>query len=376
MRTIQGARASWLVGALGACLLTAGAARADIATERPGSILIFPKVVRDGTRDTAIQISNTGNMVNCARCFYLDAQASENGGPICEETDFQICLTKQQPTVWDVDEGRKVYPFDEFGQYGSGLDPGLIPPAPQGFTGALICVEVDSNGVPVAQNKLKGEATIFGETLPIFSRYNGIALTSGDSSNLPPANKLDLNGHEYAQCPDSHRLNFIPDGGNDPVIEQIGNGGRCENGPPGAGCNNDLDCPGISGPCITGLSSVVTNLTVLPCNLDLQNGLPTTVSLTFAVHDEFETMFSGSTTVDCWSSFSIGGIPALRSTLQTGGDISTQYATAQFRSTSGGPVVAVAEVFHSDAIANTATAAENLHMVGVGSNATIRIADE
>ena len=367
MRTIQGARASWLVGALGACLLIAGAARADIATERPGSILIFPKVVRDGTRTTGIQISNTGNMVNYVRCFYVDSA--------CEETDFELALTKQQPTVWDVSEGRHVYPFEPFGFYGSGLDPGLIPPAPLGFTGALVCVEVNADGVPVAQNKLKGEASIFGATASVFSRYNAIAITSGNGPNVAPTNKLDLNGSEYAQCPDTNQLNFIPDGGNDPVIEQIGNGGRCQNEAPGAGCNDSSQClPGDA--CITGLSSVVTNLTFLPCNLDIQNALASKVTLDIQVRDEFEVLHSGGTTFSCWTSFSIGAIPAMRSTLLTGGEISTEFATAQIRSTSGGPVVGIAEVFHSDAIGNTASAAENLHMIGIGPNATIRIADQ
>jgi hypothetical protein len=208
-----------------------------------------------------------------------------------------------------------------------------------------------------------------------FSRYNALAITSGTGSNVDPKNRLDLNGSEYSQCPASLLLNFIPDGGNDPVIEAFGNGGRCQNEPPGAGCNSAAEClPGNA--CVTGFSSVVTNLTVLPCNLDLQNGIATLFSLQFAVLDEFETSFSGSVeNLSCWASFSIGDVPAMRSSLLPGGALVTQYATASISASVGGPVVGVAEVFHSDSIGNTASAAENLHMVGTGANATIRIAD-
>src|SRR5262245_54525058 len=143
MRTIQNVRAFGIGIALGACMFIAGAARADVtmdvSTERPGSILIFPKVVRDGTRDTVIQITNTSSMPDCARCFYLNGQPGRNGQPLCTSTDFFVCLTKQQPTHWEVSEGRPVDPRDDE----TGIDPGLIPPVPPGFIGALICNEVD-----------------------------------------------------------------------------------------------------------------------------------------------------------------------------------------------------------------------------------------
>ena len=68
-RTIVRAAAIGLL--LAAC--AAATARAETTTERSSSILIFPKVVFDGTRDTFIQISNTANSMVYAHCFYVNA---------------------------------------------------------------------------------------------------------------------------------------------------------------------------------------------------------------------------------------------------------------------------------------------------------------
>jgi hypothetical protein len=83
MRTTQCVRAGWLIGTVGACMLVAGAARADVTTERPGSILIFPKVVADGTRNTLIQVTNTGPIADQARCFYINGAKGRSGVAQC-----------------------------------------------------------------------------------------------------------------------------------------------------------------------------------------------------------------------------------------------------------------------------------------------------
>jgi hypothetical protein len=371
MRTIQCVRAGWLVGALGACILIAGAARADVATERPGSILIFPKVVRDGTRDTVIQISNTGNLTDHVRCFYVNGAPGPNGQPLWTVIDFFMWLTKQQPTHWSVSAGRRIDPSDPFGTPGAGLDPGLIPAVPQTFTGALVCVEVGTDGLPVGMNKLKGEATITGPSA-LVSKYNALAVAG---IAVARDNRLLLDNLEYNGCPAASVLNFVADGASDPVIEALGNGGTCTD-PPGAPCNSNADCnPTLPGICITGQSGVLTNLTVLPCNMDFQTGVPRRVSLNFAVRDEFENPFSGSLDISCWSSFDIGTVPAMRA-VAAGGALATQYATVRITSTSGGPVVAVAESFHVDSVGNSGSAAVNLIMEGTDPTAQIRLTDE
>ena len=68
-------------------------------------------------------------------------------------TDFNIWLTKQQPTHWQVSTGRFINPNDDCIENGrivpsadcadAGIDPGAIPPTARGFTGELKCIEVD-----------------------------------------------------------------------------------------------------------------------------------------------------------------------------------------------------------------------------------------
>jgi hypothetical protein len=347
MRTIQGVCTSTLIAAIAACTLSAGAARAATTTERPGSILIFPKVVTTGTRDTIIQITNTGNMPEDVRCFYLNGQS-------CFQTDFNIALTRQQPTVWTAETGRRVNPTDSQ----RGIDPGLIPPLPTNFAGALICVEVDTSDRPLVRNQLKGEATIVDDsgssTGNSVSKYNAIAVqgvSSGDMDNV-----LELDDAEYSECPASLLLNFPRDGGPDDVIEALGNGGLCVGGSNANDpCNNNADCD--SNNCSTGQSRTLTRLTVLPCNLDLERLVPTQVVLSLTGADETEAVISGGRGFSCWDSFTVDNLIITPP--------GTPFATLNIRSTVGGPVVGIAEYFRSDSVANTASAAVNLHAQGI-----------
>ena len=325
MRTTQCVRAGWLIGAVGACMLVAGAARADVTTERPGSILIFPKVVCNGTRDTVIQISNTSNVVDQARCFYINGAKGRTGVAQCNETDFFISLTKQQPTSWQACSGRSPIGFD-------GLGPGLVPPVPAGFTGALVCAEVDASLAPVAMNALKGEATLEGSpgNVADLSKYNGIAVLGNTSGANNSDNDLNLNGVEYNACPATSRVNFVAAEAPDPII------------------------PGLSGSELP--SSVTTTVTVLPCNLDMNAQVPTAVALTFAGAQGDETSFSGSRNISCWDSFTIDSSLI--------GAVPTEFGTLTIKSGKGGPVLAVVETLHSDGAGNTASAAFNTHMEG------------
>jgi hypothetical protein len=83
------------------------------STERGSSILAFPKVLADGDSDTIIQITNISNNMVHARCFYVNAAIDPfTGKPEWQVTDFLIWLTKQQPTHWQVSEGRFQDPSD------------------------------------------------------------------------------------------------------------------------------------------------------------------------------------------------------------------------------------------------------------------------
>jgi hypothetical protein len=52
--------------------LAVGGAQAQVTTEKSASILVFPKVIANGTRDTVIQITNTSNSMVHAHCFYVN----------------------------------------------------------------------------------------------------------------------------------------------------------------------------------------------------------------------------------------------------------------------------------------------------------------
>jgi hypothetical protein len=367
MRTIQYVRAGCLIGTLGACMLMAGLARADVTTERPGSILIFPKVVNAQGRNTIIQITNTGNSIDNLRCFYLDAQTGPSGQKLCQVTDFFLSLTKQQPTHWVVGSGRPVDPSDSV----TGFDPGLIPPVGSNFVGALVCAEVGDDDVPVGQNKLKGEATLVDASSADVSKYSGIAV---QAKSVGPDNLLSLNNTEYNACSTAAQFNFIPDGANDPVIEALGNGGTCAtvtNGTRnGLGCNNDSECP-ISGDgtatCNTGQSRVFNTITVLPCNLDFQNQVASKFNLNYLVTDGDEAQFSFSDSKDrsCWASINLADIKPAALPVSAGGDLLGPFATIRLSAASGGPFLFVAESFHVDADGNSAAAAVNVHTLGL-----------
>jgi hypothetical protein len=318
MRAIQSARAIGLAGVLGACLFLAGAAHAASDTERQGSILIFAKVVNNSQRDTVIQITNTGNMVNYARCFYLN-------GSSCRITDFDIALTKQQPTQWRASEGRPINLIDPFGSDGAGIDPGLVPALPPGFAGALICAEVSEDGIPLPQNKLKGEATLLDITengSNNTSEYNAITFPGG--ANNSDADLL-LNGTEYAACSSSHQLNYY-------------------------------SLPDQPDPVLGGNSSVVHNLTILPCNLDLSRRDPNPFSVDFVASNEFENRISGDIDGSCWANVSLNSLNL--------GQPLTTFGTLDL-TTDGTPVMLVSESFHTDLDSGeTGSAANNVHQTG------------
>ena len=356
MTTIEYVRASCLPAAVLACTLIAGAAGASTTDDRPGSILIFPKVVTTGTRDTVIQITNTGNMSNFLRCFYLN-------GDTCTNNDFGIALTKQQPTQWNVRSGRRVNPTDSQ----TGLDPGLIPPLPENFQGALICAEVDASDAPLIRNAVKGEATLVDKSASVtendVSKYNAVAVQGVTKANK--SNTLILDDKEYSACPASLIVNFNRQGP-DPVIEALGNGGRCVGGTnAGAPCNNNLNCDSLN--CATGQSRVETRVTVVPCTLDFEALTTSNFKLAFEFCDEDEICVSrGNGPFPCWGSFVLSqALVSLNATPYMTGGIKSLVTTGP-----AAPVVGVAETFYGDSVAHSASAAANLHSRGVCSNTT------
>jgi len=308
----------WSIAIASVLALTAGPSVADVTIERGSSIIVFPKVIFDSGAvtgkqpvDTIIQITNTSNSIVFAHCNYINAlpvdprfPPSETNPPRWQEVNFDIFLTKQQPTHWVVSSGRTQFPGDDvcYGDgnmvierdcNGAGFDPGLIPLTTDPFAGELRCVEVDSSGAPINGNHLKGEATIVaqanqpavGLVKTEISKYNALGIlglnTDLNSNNSDPVLCLGggvrpgcRNGAEYNGCPDEVFLNHFAEGADNPVVTEFGDP-----------------------------SEVFTELTLVPCTQDLERQIRPKVTVQFLITNEFEDLFSASITVDCWGNF-------------------------------------------------------------------------
>ena len=332
-------------------------AAAATTTELSSSILIFPKVVFDGSRDTVIQISNTANSMVHAHCFYVNAAPLCVGFGECPdacngtcvpqwvEVDFAIWLTKQQPTHWAVGNGRNPDPAAEQCSFdppnydcdAAGLSPGKIPPVNSiPFEGELRCIEVDQSGAPISGNHLKGEATIIS--------------SDGDSSKY---NAVGLLGLPFTN------------NGDDVLCLGGGVSDECPSGAEYEGCGQTLllnhfaeDADSLLfGPA----SHVATELTLVPCRADFERQAPARFPVQFLVFDEFEIRFSTSTTVDCWGNFFLADINSIFrvSTLES------RFAETQMRSAdaANSGIVGISEEYHRLGD-QQARAAFNLHEQG------------
>jgi hypothetical protein len=382
MRTVKwNAFLSCLCGFAVALGGMAASARADVTTEKGASILIFPKVRVDSTFDTIIQISNLGNSMAHAHCFYVNAslvslitgQACEIPSPTCvaqwQETDFDIWLTRKQPTHWLVSSGRTFEGITDLGTDTAGFAPGHVPPV-QDFLGELKCIEVTDSGEPITGNHLKGEATIKSlvDNAPAPGTFNSGQTAIGDVAKynaigilgLPdatPSNPLLLDGTNYDACPAKLILNHFASGAEDPVAVELVDGGVLPSG---------------------STSSNFTELTLVPCSEDFENQLPTSVTVKFLVHNEFEERFSASTTVACYFNLEIARIDTQFSTANVDSSVfgravlGTDFAqteitpVVQLNGFTGG-LVGVAERIVTAQVGGTATAARaayNLHSEG------------
>ncbi len=324
-RTASVAALSVALACLGA---TAGAQPSDqpFTVEEPSSILIFPKVVNEDGRDTCVQITNNNNMMAHAHCFYTDGQ-SLNGAPRWAVTDFQISLTRQQTTTWCASTGRPINAADAQ----TGIDPGAVPPVIPGFTGNLVCVQVDSpfDGAPTGANDLTGRADVAG------ADYNAIGLQGLD---VDDDRFLELDGLEYTRCASSYHLNFAV------------------NGPAGAVALGSM--PGFG---INNVGTVSNSLTVTPCNFDYGNLIPARVAVGFnPIIDEMEDAGSqGTVNVTCWDNLQLDG---------DGFDLPTSFGTAQVNGTdpssgAAAPFVGVANVLRTGGSGASDSAITNLHAV-------------
>lgn len=284
-------------------VLFGGQAKADVHTDQGGSLILFPKVVADGSRDTIIKITNKSNMQAYAHCFYTNALGSCSNAPgdsclvdadcdlgatcdvPCEVTNFDIFLTAQQPTFWRVSTGRFADITQDPCEMGDpcscGVDgvsgalvcPGFDPGAAGGlnniailgtgeaFNGELRCYQTEDDfETPVASNSLIGEAVLVTLDSGEESQYNAITIEANpaivvDNSDqdLLLNNTASVAG-EYNACPSSL------------VFTHYGEGA------------DEL----VSG------ATVNTELTLVPCTVLFSVAEPITPVVNFRVTDQLE----------------------------------------------------------------------------------------
>jgi len=337
---MQSAGAVLIVAAGVAGLL--GTARAQVGSEQPASIVVFPKIVVDGTRDTIVQLSNTANATTYAHCWYRNGALANPAlppgpanPPLWTSADFTVVLTKQQPTTWVVSRGRMAdVPVERctrdpsnYDCYGAGFDPGRVPVMAEGFTGELRCIETDAIGAPLSGNHLTGEATLEDRVTGDVAKYSAIGFAGLEGNDGDDVLRL---GEEYAGCPQSLVFDHAAEGA--------------------AAVGLDAD------------SSVATELTIIPCSVDYTVQVPETVIVQFLASNEFEQVFSASVVVTCWRSASLHELDTVFGLDALGTPTAQTLLRASAASSSG--ILAVVE--EQQRIGDLAArAAINVHSLGV-----------
>jgi hypothetical protein len=349
-------RPTTLTGCLiAASLLAPLHAPAQVTTNRSASIIIFPRVIADGTADTVIQITNEADSTAHAHCFYVNGAPVVPGRPpgpvnpsLWASIDFDIVLTTLQPTHWVASRGRAVdstdanCSLDELPNCGgAGLDPGQVPALPPDFRGELLCIEVDATGAPINGDHLIGVATLQQLSGGDVAKYNAIGVRGHGGTANSGDGVLCLGGNvsaecptgaEYDACPDKWILSHLADGAPDPLSNSN--------------------------------ATVSTSITVVPCSHDLENQVPQSVALQFVIINEFEQTFSAATTVTCWADTPLGAVnPVFNFDV-----LGTAFTQTQIRGKAGQPggflVVAQTNRAESGGALLVTSSMANLHVEG------------
>jgi hypothetical protein len=113
-------------------------------------------------------------------------------------------------------------------------------------------------------------------------------------------------------------------------------------------------------------SATVTDLTLMPCTQDFENGQPASVTVQFEIFNEFEERFSTSVTVECWKNFFLFEVDSPndpdRSVFSFNRLGTTVAYTRIIPNPEDGAVIGVAGVTRADAQGNLTRTLYNLHM--------------
>jgi hypothetical protein len=394
--------AGWTMAIATALVISGAQARADVASDRPAAIVVYPKIVVDSAYgvDTIIRLTNTNTQAPInVHCFYVDANSHcTSDGSICKdsstcgygtcapgwvETDFDIVLTMNQPIEWEATDGfwnddlplpYGVCKGNQFIHCGTGpvgdklcqdfnacggappcctpSNSGThIPPvAEDPFVGELKCIAVNDpvNNVPIARNDLKGEVKIetSTETELDVASYNAIGIqATAPAGTLITDNPLVLgpgSAGDYNGCPNVLILDSFFDLAADPI---------------------------------TG-DTITTDLTLVPCSEDFLRQIAGSATVQYLVYNEFEQRLSTSRLVSCFQETEICNIDTTqcpRSIFAVGFEGTL---TGQIRIN---PVVNPAVALPSGLLGiaierhgtDTSSAAFNLHFAGVRDTADL-----
>ncbi len=314
-----------------AVCISGGAAGADVVSDQPSAILIWPDVIAitpesDGVgipiaAETVFQVTNTSLEPVLLHCFHENANYhcsntgsvcvapsgccnGETGCGLCEpgwlETDFRIRLTPRQPLGWVASQGmgREEVPLTgAIGSTGIGGSSNAgtnIPPVPElPYNGVLKCITINEDGTPSDRNVVKGESTRLSGIASLeaasVAKHNAVGIRAIEGA-VNDDRELILGGGEaeYEGCPEQLIVNHLFDGVIDPVL--LANTDLFEDA--------DATASGRLG-LVVRPGSVVSRLTMVPCTQDLLRQIPGSSVAQFLVYNEFEQRFSTSRTVDC-----------------------------------------------------------------------------
>ena len=228
----------WAVASVvaGLWLLPASMLAAPPAQNLPSAYIVFPYIDANGASDTRIEILNLSGSPQELECFFIH-------GDSCLEIGFRVHLTPYQPISWFASNGL----FDQFS--GSAAPPFF-------GTGELKCVVLPTQPEIEFHNAIQGRAIAYESDGSTVS-YNAIAFQRFQDGEFDGT--VNLNGSEYAQCPS--RLHF------------------------------DILTSEVPRP---------SELVLVTCDEDLLRQIPFERTVQILVINEFEQVFSGSTSIECF----------------------------------------------------------------------------
>jgi len=370
--------AGWTMAIATALVISGGqVVRADVASDKPAAIVVYPKVqvnLANGI-DTAVRLTNTNRTSPViAHCFYLDANSHcSGGGPgvegiICtddptvcggvgggagglcipgwNETDFHAVLTPSQPITWKAGDGLS----EAHCAGGPNNDAACVSdaqcaparcvgvPIPTGFCqrnqfrqcvtdaecnpfpgGSCTQSNAETRIPPVPENPFVGELKC------IQINEDGTPQARNDLKGEAVLETVTALGNPATQDIDVAGYNAIG-------IQATGNSTGAVNELTLGGTNAEYNgCPNFlildhffdqaRDPVPGSSNFITTNLVLVPCSEDLLRQIPGVAVVQYLVFNEFEQKFSTSNTVRCFQDIQlcrIGGGQCARSIFNVG----------------------------------------------------------